>query len=178
MIDGSDIFSEIALRRMSLDLSDDKSTLVQLMAWCHQATSHYLRQCWPRSQSPYDVTRPQWLTHWGWDKMVAMFKSIFLNDNSSLIQISLKFVLKDSTDVFMRPSDSLSFLIIDSLCPSDTIWRQEIWVNIGSGNGLLPDGTKPLPKPKLTDHQWNPVTFILGQFHKRCLNHQSLKSVW
>ena len=54
----------------------------------------------------------------------------------------------------------------------------EIWVNIGSGNGLLPDGTKPLPEPMLTDHQWSPVTFILGQFHKRCLNHQSLKSVW
>ena len=28
----------------------------------------------------------------------------------------------------------------------------EIWVNIGSGNGLLPDGTKPLPEPMLTDH--------------------------
>ena len=53
----------------------------------------------------------------------------------------------------------------------------EIWVNIGSGNGLLPDGTKPLPEPMLTDHQWGPETFILGQFHKRCLNHQSLKSV-
>ena len=51
----------------------------------------------------------------------------------------------------------------------------EIWVNIGSGNGLLPDGTKPLPEPMLTDHQWSPVTFILGQFHKRCLTHQSLK---
>ena len=50
----------------------------------------------------------------------------------------------------------------------------EIWVNIGSGNGLLPDGTKPLPDPMLTDHQWGPVTFILGQFHKRCLNNQSL----
>ena len=25
----------------------------------------------------------------------------------------------------------------------------EIWVNIGSGNGLLPDGTKPLPEPML-----------------------------
>ena len=25
-----------------------------------------------------------------------------------------------------------------------------IWVNFGSGNGLLPDGTKPLPKPTLT----------------------------
>ena len=32
----------------------------------------------------------------------------------------------------------------------------EIWVNIGSGHGLLPDGTKPLPEPMLTDHQWSP----------------------
>ena len=47
-----------------------------------------------------------------------------------------------------------------------------ILVNIGSGNGLLPDGTKPLPEPLLTDHQWSPVAFILGQFHKRCLNCQ------
>ena len=23
------------------------------MAWCHPATSHYLRQCWPRSLTPY-----------------------------------------------------------------------------------------------------------------------------
>ena len=26
-------------------------------------------------------------------------------------------------------------------------------VNTGSGNGLLPDGTKPLPEPMLTYHQ-------------------------
>ena len=45
---------------MSLDLTD-KSTLVQVMAWCRQAASHYLSQCWPRSQSPYGVTRPQWV---------------------------------------------------------------------------------------------------------------------
>ena len=25
-----------------------------------------------------------------------------------------------------------------------------IWVNIGSGNGFLPDGNKPLPEPMLT----------------------------
>ena len=31
------------------------------MAWCHQATSHYLSQCWPRSLSPYDVTRTEWV---------------------------------------------------------------------------------------------------------------------
>ena len=33
---------------MPQDLTDDKSTLVQVMAWCRQATSHYLNQCWPR----------------------------------------------------------------------------------------------------------------------------------
>ena len=35
-------------------------SMVQVMAWCHQATSHYLGQCWPRSMS-YGVTRPQWV---------------------------------------------------------------------------------------------------------------------
>ena len=49
---------------MPLDLTDDKSTLVQVMAWCRQATSHYLSQCWPRSMSPNGVTRPQWVNRW------------------------------------------------------------------------------------------------------------------
>ena len=57
----AELSCEIALKWMSLDLIDDKSTLVQVMAWCHQATSHYLSQCWPRSLSPYGVTRPQWV---------------------------------------------------------------------------------------------------------------------
>ena len=30
------------------------------MAWCCQATSHYLSQCWPRSVS-FSITRPQWV---------------------------------------------------------------------------------------------------------------------
>ena len=44
---------------MPLGLTDDKSALVQVMAWCRQATSHYLNQGWPRSPTPYSVTRPQ-----------------------------------------------------------------------------------------------------------------------
>ena len=58
---GWGISYEIALRWMPQDLTDDKSTLVQVMAWCRQATSHYLSQCWPRSMSPNGVTRPQWV---------------------------------------------------------------------------------------------------------------------
>ena len=35
----------------------------------------------------------------------------------------------------------------------------QIWVDIGSDNGLLPDGTKPLPNSMVTYHQWGAVTF-------------------
>ena len=31
----------------------DQSTFVQVMTWCHHATSHYLNQCWPRSVKSY-----------------------------------------------------------------------------------------------------------------------------
>ena len=67
MIDGWCISGKVTLRWKSLDLSDDKSTLVQVMAWCRQATSHYLSQCWLRSLSPYGITRPQWVK---WQKFV------------------------------------------------------------------------------------------------------------
>ena len=36
-----------------------------------------------------------------------------------------------------------------------------IWINISSGNGLLPDGTKPLPEPMLTYDQRCFVAFPL-----------------
>ena len=41
--------------------TDDKSTLVQVMAWCYQATSHYLSQCWLSPFSLDGVARPQWV---------------------------------------------------------------------------------------------------------------------
>ena len=71
---------EIPLGWMQENSCVDKSTLVQVMAWC-QVTNHYLNQCWPRSLSVHDVTRSQWVkTHpadaraspvggvrwWGW----------------------------------------------------------------------------------------------------------------
>ena len=40
----------------------------------------------------------------------------------------------------------------------NSLWHHMAsWVNIGSGNGLLPDGTKPLPGPMLISHphQWD-----------------------
>ena len=44
--------------------------------------------------------------------------------------------------------------LINSLRLSDATYMVSgILVNIGSGNGLLPDSTKPLPEPMLTYHQ-------------------------
>ena len=53
LIDGWDISCVIALRWLSLDFAGEKSTLVQVMAWCRQVASHYLSQCWPRSMSQW-----------------------------------------------------------------------------------------------------------------------------
>ena len=83
---------------MPRDLTDDKSTLVQVMALCRQATSHYLNQCWSSSMSPYGVTRPQWVKRFmshcavcdimfQWDYCVIVIKylsciNIFLLQNN------------------------------------------------------------------------------------------------
>ena len=49
------ISCEIALRWSPQNTFDDMSTLAQVMAWCRQAPSHYLSQCWPRPTSLDEV---------------------------------------------------------------------------------------------------------------------------
>ena len=41
--------SQIALMWMPQNIFDDRSILIQVVAWCRQAASHYLIQCWPLS---------------------------------------------------------------------------------------------------------------------------------
>ena len=55
---------------------------------------------------------------------------------------------------------------VNSLWPGEC-WRHmlsEILVDIGSGNGLVPDSTKPFPELMLTNSQWGLVLFTSGQF--------------
>ena len=51
-IDISSISCDIAPRWLPQVLMDDQSTLVQVMAWCHEVQT----QCWPISLSPYGMT--------------------------------------------------------------------------------------------------------------------------
>ena len=93
---------------MTLGLTDDKSTLVQVMAWCRQATSHYPSQGWPSSMWPCGVIRPQWvkiskqfvpkankkwslvsiyiyhLTHWGQVTHICVSKTSTLSSDNGL----------------------------------------------------------------------------------------------
>ena len=58
------------------------------------------------------------------------------------------------------------------------LWRHmATWncVDIGSGDDLLPDGTKPLPEQMFTYEYWGAVTLTSGKFHKRCHTDQLLK---
>ena len=50
-------------------------------------------------------------------------------------------------------------------CSGPKYSLKQIWVNIGPGNGLLPDGTKALPKPMLTYHQLGSAVFTRANFN-------------
>ena len=53
-----------------------KSTLVQVMAWYREATSHNLIQCWTKFMSPYGVTRPQWVKDWKVEYFIPLFSDL------------------------------------------------------------------------------------------------------
>ena len=79
VIKGWGICCEIAIRWMTLDITDDKPILVQVMAWCHQTLSHYLNKCWPRSMSPYGITRHKELTESQYHRPTFYVSDFLLN---------------------------------------------------------------------------------------------------
>ena len=130
---------------MSLDFTDDQSALAQVMAWCHQATSHYLNQCWSRSLSPYGVTRPQCyimvtdLTHCGRDKMTPVLQMTFSNafkENRISNKIELKYV---------------AWCVIDNMYPLVQIMASHL---IGSSHYLIKWWPSSPTDIYITQPQW------------------------
>ena len=56
---------------------------------------------------------------------------------------------------------------VNALCGLVIPYDDMIWANIGPGNGLLPDGTKPLPQQRLFNSQSDPVEFPWGKFYRK-----------
>ena len=182
--------------------SDDKSTLVQVLAWCRQATSHYLIQCWPIFMSPYGVTRPQWvnswapgdikwiLTDWGRGKWTPFgrqhFQVHFLEWKCLCIKISLKFVPKRQINnipalvqimAWHRPDDKpLSELMMVSLPKLICVTRPQ-WVNQHQFRKWLV-ASQHQAEPMLSGHQQYMVTFSNGQFHRSFSRQHLQKCVW
>ena len=69
-----ELLCEIVFKPMppTNDPNDDKSTLVQLMAWSCQTASHYLSQYWPRFMLPYDNIGPQLGLRKWWSDMLTI----------------------------------------------------------------------------------------------------------
>ena len=54
----------------------------------------------------------------------------------------------------------------------------EIWVNIGSGNGLLPDGTKPLPEQNVDLPSVRSIGIYLSTILQKILQPSMTKISW
>ena len=139
---------------MSLNLTDDKSTLVQVMAWCRQATSHYLSQCWSRFLSPYGVTRPYChpnelitMTSKTWTCTNYAKVGQTLNPVNSLapVRCGCNFKCTFLTHVVDWILDHILLNFSQINVPEPHWWQ----VNIGSGNGLVSLSNKPLPGSRL-----------------------------
>ena len=104
------------------------SALDQVMAWWEHAKSHYMSQRWPRSLSPFGITRPQ--------------------------QVNQRnFWALGKVDVVLKVLSWVIFLIHSKSIGSGMCWNifQRWKSNIGSNNGMVPSGTKSLPDPTLAE---------------------------
>ena len=117
---------------------------VQVTAWYHQVTSHYLSQCWPSSGTSYGVTMPQWVK-----KMSLYIYQIQWG------RICPETISEESFGVW-------SLIHCGLVVPYGIIE----FVNIGSGNDLLLDSTKPLPEAMWTNQLCHSPD---KKNHKKCL---------
>ena len=65
-----------------------------------------------------------------------------------------------------------------SLSLSNATRRQWVWINFGSSDGVLPDGTKPWPIPMLTYQLWVSGIFAWEKFKSERLRYHSAFWVW
>ena len=146
------ISCDIALRWISKDFTDDKSTSVQEMAWCRQTTSHCLSQCWPRSRLPYGVTRPQWVI---WKESIRHRAPLgFSFHYSDVIMSAITSEITGASIVCSTVclgADQTKHQ--SSALGNDFIIIAKILSNTGLSNGLS-DDTRLLYEPILTNHQW------------------------
>ena len=123
-----------------------RSTLAQIKAWCHQATSHYLCHCWPTSMSSYGIIRPQWLNTWS----AANFC-----ENLSPISNDVIWTTKVMQNHWNTRTLGRKYMYLNSTWPGNVVCRHR---SINACQVMSCYGTKPLLEPIFTYHHWSSVS--------------------
>ena len=86
------------------------------MAWCLQATSHYLNHCWLRSISPYGITRPQWVKLTVYTPNLALTTNLEVSFVNILENTGHVMVVLDYISCLYHLSVLLTFGLVANYC--------------------------------------------------------------
>ena len=133
----------IALRWMPQELTNDSSILVQVIAWCCQATSHCLGQCLTIDQiyvDIYAITRPQWVNSLKPDyaymhqwTMASLHEAKCLNGANTLPELMLTHCQLDTEKQMLVKFASKHTLF------SSTYWEQVTYICVSKQNIIASD---------------------------------------
>ena len=108
-------FHVIALSWVQKSVTDDKSTLIHVMAWCRQAANYYLGQWWPNAVTAYDVTRPQRVRYnvgkWPNNVNIIWHGLAFLIQIMMIVWYVYYLTYSPEFDVWFRWSCKLTFIL-------------------------------------------------------------------
>ena len=122
------------------------------MAWCHQATSHYMSWCWPSSMMPYGITRTclfnslsLGIYKWNFEYSWAIFKVNLMIDGCGISwEIAFKWMLlalaNDKSIIGWR----------NGLVPSENNYLSQCWPSSVSPYGI----TRPQRVKHYFCHCW------------------------
>ena len=117
------ISCEIVHKWKPQDLTEDKSTLVPVMAWCRQATSHYLSHCWHSSLSWYGVTGPQWVKRGSHSDLHCQFRA----KQPTKRNVMSKFLTLPITTSILNFQSNWFHWLTNSVYKQWIMWKKNAW---------------------------------------------------
>ena len=112
--------------------TDGTSILIQVMAWCRQAPSHYLNQYRPRSPTSYGVIRPQWIN----SDLQLELKSISVVTHLELWRCKCLHFRQVPLLVVFLENHEVQLRLVDNHPIRSDIYEQRVasWVPLGQGH--------------------------------------------
>ena len=137
---------------MPQDLTNDQSTLVQIMAWCHQVTSHCLKQCWTSYMTPYKPSRPQWVK--SQSHQIVRFCNFTIVDNfmSERLVVRVSYVLRIQSCIILEWSYEWSN---EKLCDCSGLEKGPISRSVLANRTTCPGGLRLILRSVTETCDWS-----------------------